>query len=309
MIIAIASGKGGAGKTSVAASLARVWNSPLVAVDTDAEAPNLHLFLPPDIRESRACHLTVPGIEPERCTACEACRDICTYKAIASFAGRITLFPDMCHGCGGCFAVCPTGALTRGQRELGTLESGTALNGTVRFLMGRTRIGESMTPPLLRQEQARLNEILNEMKKMEPSAEPDALLDSPPGVSCPAVTVTREADAILLVVDPTPFGFHDFTLAHQAFTPLGRPIFAVMNRAGAEGNAEGDEAVRAYCREHGLPLLAELPFERAAAEQYAAGRLLADLSPAWHERFCQLRDALREAVAQSLIKVKELPHA
>ncbi|MBQ5728125.1 MAG: 4Fe-4S binding protein, partial [Mailhella sp.] len=245
MKIAIASGKGGAGKTSVTASLARVWDSPLVAVDTDAEAPNLHLFLAPDIEESRVCPLKVPALDREKCIGCEKCRDICTYKAIASFAGRISVFPDMCHGCGGCFAVCPSGAIQPGQRELGTLESGTVLEGTVRFLMGRTRIGESMTPPLLRMEHKALDEMLDAVPA-------DALLDAPPGVSCPAVTVTRDTDMILLVVDPTPFGFHDFKLAHQAFLPLGKPICAAMNRAGAEGNAEGDEAVRAYCLEHDL---------------------------------------------------------
>ena len=121
----------------------------------------------------------------------------------------------------------------------------------------------------------------------------DAILDAPPGVSCPAVTVTRDVDLILLVADPTPFGFHDFRLAHQAFLPLNKAMAVVINRAGAEGNADGDAAVRDYCREHGLPLLAELPFERAAAEQYANGRLLAALSPEWKQRFEHLRDALR----------------
>ena len=300
MKIAIASGKGGAGKTSVTASLVRVWDSPLVAVDTDAEAPNLHLFLAPAIEKSRVCPLKVPGMDPEKCIGCEKCRDICTYKAIASFAGRISLFPDMCHGCGGCFAVCPTGAILPGQRELGTLESGTVLGGSVRFLMGRTRIGESMTPPLLRQEHKALDAMLDAVPA-------DALLDAPPGVSCPAVTVTRDADMILLVADPTPFGFHDFKLAHQAFLPLGKPICAVVNRSGASGNEDGDEAVRTYCREHGLPLLAELPFERAAAEQYASGRLLADLSPEWQARFEALRDALRREYAR--LTAKEAAHA
>lgn len=300
MKIAIASGKGGAGKTSVTASLARVWDSPLIAVDTDAEAPNLHLFLPPDITERQTCGLPVPAMDREKCIGCEKCRDICTYKAIASFAGRISIFPDMCHGCGGCFAVCPTGALSRGERELGVLESGTVLEGSVRFLMGRTRIGESMTPPLLRQEHRALEAMLDAVPA-------DALLDAPPGVSCPAVTVTRDTDMILLVVDPTPFGFHDFKLAHQAFLPLGKPICAVMNRAGAEGNAEGDEAVRAYCREHGLPLLAELPFDRSAAEQYASGKLLADISPEWRARFEALRDALR-AQFKALVS-QEVTHA
>ena len=287
MRIVIASGKGGAGKTSVTASLARVWDSPLVAVDTDAEAPNLHLFLKPRLFGSMQAGLDVPRLDVARCDACGRCRDICRYKAIAAFAGKISLFPDMCHGCGGCFAVCPHDALEVTQRELGVIENGDALDGTIRFLMGRTRIGEAMTPPLLRRLHARLDALFQE-------AAADALLDAPPGVSCPAVTVARDVDMLLLVADPTPFGFHDFQLAHQAFRPMKKPLAVVVNRAGAEGNADGDEAVRAYCRREGLPLLAELPFERAAAEQYAAGALLADLSDVWRQRFAALRDALRQ---------------
>lgn len=286
MRIAIASGKGGAGKTTVTASLASVWDRPFIAVDTDVEAPNLHLFLPPAVEASETVGLEVPILDPERCTLCGACRAICRYKAIAQFASRLTIFTDMCHGCGGCFAVCADKALKPVGRELGELEHGTVLDGTVRFLMGRTRIGESMTPPLLRQLRARLDTMLAAVPA-------DAILDAPPGVSCPAVTVTRDVDLILLVADPTPFGFHDFRLAHQAFLPLNKAMAVVINRAGAEGNADGDAAVRDYCREHGLPLLAELPFERAAAEQYANGRLLAALSPEWKQRFEHLRDALR----------------
>lgn len=305
MRIAIASGKGGAGKTCVTASLAAVWDAPLVAVDADVEAPNLHLFLKPQIREERTAWLDVPRLVPEACTHCEKCRDICSYKAIASFVGRISIFPDMCHGCNGCFAVCPAGALERGKRELGTISSGTAADSSVIFLMGRTRIGESMTPPLLRQEQTRLEELLHGGETSR-----DALIDAPPGVSCPAVTVAREADVILLVADPTPFGFHDFRLAHQAFVPLGKRLCVVINRAGAEGNAAGDEAVRAYCREQGLPLLGELPFARAAAEHYAGGGVLADLSPDWRQRFAALRDALRAVGERCASRPdKEAPHA
>lgn len=307
MRIAIASGKGGAGKTCVTASLAAVWDAPLVAVDADVEAPNLHLFLRPHMTEERTAWLDVPRLAPEKCTHCDKCRDICSYKAIASFVGRISIFPDMCHGCNGCFAVCPSGALSRGQRELGTLQRGTARAGAVAFLMGRTRIGESMTPPLLRQEQRWLEELLSADEQPR-----DALIDAPPGVSCPAVTVAREADIILLAADPTPFGFHDFRLAHQAFVPLDKRLCVVINRAGAEGNAAGDEKVRAYCREHELPLLAELPFERAAAEHYAGGGVLAELSPVWRQRFVELRDALRAQArrdAEGPAARKEAPHA
>lgn len=287
MRIAVASGKGGAGKTSVTASLASIWDTPLIVADADVEAPNLHLFLHPQIEEERYCGLDVPRLEITRCTQCGLCRDICTYKAIAAFAGRISIFPDMCHGCGGCFAVCSAGALERTQRELGILQRGTVLEGRVRFLMGRTRIGEAMTPPLLRQEHL----FLQEMQAVLPA---DILLDAPPGVSCPAMTAARDVDVILLVADPTPFGFHDFRLAHQAFLPMHKDVRVVINRAGAADNAAGDAAVRAYCREHGLPLLAELPFERVAAEQYALGGLLVHLSEQWQQRFEALRDALRQ---------------
>ena len=167
MRIAIASGKGGAGKTSVAASLASVWNSPLVAVDTDVEAPNLHLFLPPQGEGSSKAWLEVPSLDLAACSKCGKCREICSFKAIASFAGNISIFPDMCHGCGGCFAVCADKALKPVGRELGELEHGTVLDGTVRFLMGRTRIGESMTPPLLRQLRARLDAMLKEAMTQE----------------------------------------------------------------------------------------------------------------------------------------------
>ncbi len=285
MRIAIASGKGGAGKTTVAASLASVWSRPFIAVDADVEAPNLHLFLPPTVERSETVGLEVPVLDPERCTLCGACRAICRYKAIAQFASRLTLFSDMCHGCGGCLSVCPTQALTPGSRELGTLELGSVLNGQGRFLMGRSRIGEAMTPPLLRALRKRLDALLE-----DDSA--DAIIDSPPGVSCPAMTVGLDADAVLLVAEPTPFGFHDFRLAHQAFSQLGKPVAVVMNRSAMPDNTEGDALLRGWCAEHGLPLLGELPFDRAAAEGYAKGKLVAATSPAWQARFEALRDAL-----------------
>ncbi len=285
MNIAIASGKGGAGKTTVTASLVSVWKTSCIAVDTDVEAPNLHLFLPPVVQEQRQVDLEVPQLDPEACIRCGACRDICSYKAIAQFASRISIFQEMCHGCGGCFLVCPSQALKRGKRELGVLEEGTILDNRTRFLMGRTRIGEAMTPPLLRAMQQRVHEMLEALPG-------DVLFDAPPGVSCPTMTVAEAADIILLVAEPTPFGFYDFRLAHQAFLPLKKPLAVIMNRSGMPQNEEGDEEVRKYCKEAGLPLLAELPFSREVAEHYAQGGLIARLSPLWRQHFEKLRDAI-----------------
>lgn len=295
MRIVIASGKGGAGKTTVTASLAYVWDSPCVVVDADVEAPNLHLFLPPDALVSEQIFLEVPVWDQERCSMCGACRDICRFKAIAKLGKTLSFFPDMCHGCGGCFAVCPESALASGQRLLGELCRGSVLEGRHDALMGRARVGEAMTPPQLRALRLRLDGML--MGK-DGAAGRDALIDAPPGISCPAMTVARDSDCILLVAEPTPFGFYDFRLAHEAFSSLGKPMAVVVNRGSMAGNSQGDEELRRYCRDQGLPLLAELPFARDVAEGYASGRIVASLSSAWKERFEQLRDALRAFAQQ-----------
>lgn len=292
MRIAIASGKGGAGKTSVAASLARVWPTRHIMADTDVEAPNLHLFLKPDMRESSTIALPIPVRIDDTCTKCFRCHDICHYGAIARFGTNLKIFPDMCHACGGCFAVCETSSLVRGEREIGQLHTGFLADGSP-WLSGATRVGEVMTPPLLRQLFKRLACLEKEVAS-QCGAMPDVILDAPPGVSCPAVTVGSHVDAILMVVDSSPFGLHDFMLAHQAFGKLNRPLACVLNRAGMPGNASGDNRVRDYCAKHNLALLAELPFEREAAEAYSTGRLLADISAAWKERFESLARALAQ---------------
>lgn len=280
MRIAVASGKGGAGKTSVTASLASVWNRPLIVADMDVEAPNLHLFLHPEFFKEETVFLNVPFLDKELCTGCGKCRDICRFKAIALFGKRLNIFPDMCHGCGGCFAVCCENALEPAQRELGVFLEGVALGH--RFLMGRSRIGEAMSPPLLRALQKQVQMLLQDIQA-------DVLLDSPPGVSCPAMTVARESDMVLLVAEPTPFGFHDFQLAYQAVSRLGKPVAVVINRVGL-----GDDRVAEYCRACGLPILAELPFETAAAEAYSRGELIACMSLEWRERFAALASKLQD---------------
>ena len=298
MRVAIASGKGGAGKTTVTASLAAVWDTPCVVADSDVEAPNLYLFLRPEIHAATPVYLEIPVLNTNKCTLCGACRDICRFKAIARFGKKLSLFGDMCHGCGGCFAVCPEGALSAGQRRLGDLESGFIPGTGHAFLMVRARIGEAMTPPQLRALRRSLDRMLEEVPDGKQKACKDALVDAPPGVSCPAMTVARDVDVVLLVAEPTPFGIHDCKLAHQAFLSLAKPMAVVMNRTAMEGNFHGEEELRRYCEKHDLPVLAELPFSREVAEAYAAGQLIANLSPSWHNRFTMLRDALRDFANQ-----------
>jgi len=257
VILAVASGKGGTGKTTVAASLALSWPGPVTAVDLDVEEPNLHLLLHPQTTGGQTAYMEVPQARQERCTACGACAELCQYKAVSLLGEVLLTFPEMCHGCGGCLAVCPAEALTPGQREMGQVLWGRA--GELAVYQGRLRVGEAMSPPLMRR-------VMAKVQADGAAAAGDVIIDAPPGVSCPAVTAASQAQAILLVTEPTPFGLYDFRLAWQAFAPLERPLAAVINRAGV-----GDRKAYAFCADHGIPILAEIPYDRTVAEAYSRG--------------------------------------
>ncbi len=293
MIVSIASGKGGTGKTTVAASLARVWSGPLLTVDLDVEAPNLHLFLRPDIEENMAAWMEIPVVDESKCTFCGACSELCQFKAISVMGSIVLTFPEMCHGCGGCFAVCPHTAISPGRRELGTISRGRA-DGN-HFLMGRLRVGEAMSPPFMRQVKARCRDLIA-------ANGGDAIIDAPPGVSCPAVSAVIDSDVIVLVTEPTPFGFYDFKLAWEAFSPMGKPMGAVINRAGL-----GDGEVYPFCRDNGIPILAEIPYDQKVAKAYARGKVIADLSAEYRGFFVTMHARICEMAKRAVSK--EAPHA
>jgi MinD superfamily P-loop ATPase len=278
----------------VTASLAAVWEGPLLAVDLDVEEPNLHLFLHPTSAGSDMAHLLVPAVDEMKCTYCGACADLCQFAAITVMGELILTFPEMCHGCAGCLAVCPEKAISPGRRELGEVIWGRA--GSTGFLAGRLRVGEAMSPPLMRQVKARLAQILA-------TAGGDAIIDAPPGVSCPAVNAVLDSDVILLVTEPTPFGVYDFQLAWEAFAPLGKPMGAVVNRAGLGGH----EVIYRFCRDQKLPILAEIPYDRAIAEAYARGRIIAEVSPGLHETFLNLLNKIRDLAKPG--RTGEVAHA
>lgn len=284
MIYAIASGKGGTGKTTVTASLAELWDRPVTAVDLDVEEPNLHLFLHPQITGETPALLEIPVLDPARCTLCGQCAAFCQYKALSVMGASLLVFAEMCHGCGGCLALCPEKALTSGSRELGSVAGGRfggSGAGEAGFLMGRLRVGEAMSPPLMRQVKALLPGRGDER---------DAIIDAPPGVSCPAVNAVMDADCIVLVTEPTPFGLHDFRLAVEAFAPLGRPMGAVINRADI-----GDRGVHEFCAGAGIPVWAEIAYSRAVAEAYSRGEVAALAVPELRQSFMGLMDAMRAA--------------
>ena len=269
-VIAIASGKGGTGKTTVAVHLAAWLATQERAVqyaDCDVEEPNGHLFLHPRIESTESAAIPVPVVDAETCIACGKCAQVCEFNAIAMLKKPL-VFPELCHGCGACMLVCPVGAIREEPRFIGAVESGRA--GDIGFVQGRLNVGEPMSPPLIRAVKAKQN--------------PDAvaLLDAPPGTSCPVVTTVRGADFVLLVTEPTPFGLHDLSLAVDTLRPMGLPLGVVVNRA------DGDSRVQDYCRAQNIPLLAELPDDRRVAETYARGELLFDRLPEWRGFFAAL---------------------
>jgi MinD superfamily P-loop ATPase len=285
MIVAVASGKGGTGKTTVTASLAVSWPKAVIAVDLDVDEPNLHLFLKPQVTQIETVTLEVPEVDEAKCTYCRLCAELCQFKAIAVMGKAILTFPEMCHGCGGCMAICPEGAIGVTTRELGVMERG--LGRGIPCLTGRLRIGEAMSPPLMRHVR---------MRMLDEAAGADILIDAPPGVSCPAMCAVADSDVIVLVTEPTPFGFYDFTLAWEAFSPLGKPMAVVVNRAGL-----GDGRVYEFCAEHGLPVVAEIPYRRDIAEHYSKGLVLAELDDGLKRQFAGL--------CRTLASLKESDHA
>jgi MinD superfamily P-loop ATPase len=279
MIISIASGKGGTGKTTVATNMAIAIGSDAVLLDCDVEEPNAHLFVNPEIQNTETVFTPVPLIDEEKCTYCRKCVEICRFKAIIVVGETILTFPELCHSCGGCVVVCPEDAITETGRELGVAESG--YTGEVTFAHGRLRVGEAMSPPLI--------------KKVRTFVQSDKIniIDAPPGTSCPVITAMRGTDFVLMVTEPTPFGLHDLKLAVEAVKILGIPHGLVINRADM-----GDDRVKVYAEQENIPVLMEIPFDRGIAEAYSRGQLIIDVMPEQKAAFAGLFQQIETIVEQ-----------
>ena len=269
MIISIASGKGGTGKTTVATNLAVSLGSNVQILDCDVEEPNAHLFIRPTFEEAKTITTPVPEVDMDKCNLCGKCGEICQFKAIVVIAETVLPFHELCHSCGGCMEVCPEKAITETGREIGVIEKGNK-NG-LEFVHGKLRIGEAMSPPLIR--------------KVREYTRPDMLtiIDAPPGTSCPVIASMKDADFVLLVTEPTPFGLHDLKLAVEAVKILGIPHGLVINRSDM-----GDDKVMAYAEQEDLPILMEIPFDRRIAEAYSRGEMIVEVMPEWKDRFSEL---------------------
>ncbi len=269
MIISVASGKGGTGKTTIATNLALSLKEDVTLLDCDVEEPNAHLFLDVEIEDEKIISTFIPKIDIDTCNLCKKCAEICRFSAITIVGNTPLVFPELCHSCEGCLAVCEVNAISEGKRELGTLQSGIAKE--ISFHSGRLRISEAMAPPLIKS--VRTKEKRNSL----------TIIDAPPGTSCPVITAMKKTDFVLMVTEPTPFGLHDLRLAVEAIKVLGIPGGLVINRSDL-----GNEEVKDYAHSENLPILMEIPFERKFAEAYSKGQPIVKLFPEWKVHFQDL---------------------
>ena len=276
MIISIASGKGGTGKTTVAVNLAMAIGSDVQLLDCDVEEPNSHLFINPVFEKTISVTTPVPEVDEKKCNLCGKCDEICQFKAIIVIANiTVMTFPELCHSCGGCEKVCPENAIKETSRELGIIQKGYR-NG-LEFVHGKLTVGEAMSPPLI--------------VKVRSFAKPDkfTIIDAPPGTSCPVIASMKDTDFILLVTEPTPFGLHDLKLAVGAVKILKIPCGLVINRSDV-----GDNKVKEFAKKEGIPVLLEIPFDRNIAEVYSRGDMIVEKLPGFKEKFLTLYDNIKK---------------
>jgi MinD superfamily P-loop ATPase len=274
MIISVASGKGGTGKTTVATNLALSIGINVQLLDCDVEQPNAHLFIHPIFDGAETVTTPVPEIDMGKCTLCGKCAEICQYKAIVVVAETVLPFEELCHSCGGCMAVCPEDAITEKGRELGIIQKSNR-NG-IEFIHGKLRVGEAMSPPLIKA-------VLSHRDPAKLT-----IVDAPPGTSCPVIEAMKPADFVLLVTEPTPFGLYDLQLAVGAVKILDIPCGLIINRCDM-----GDDKVKAFAAAENLPVLMEIPFDRRIAEAYSRGDMIVDAMPHWKAKFLALYDSIK----------------
>lgn len=289
MIIAVASGKGGTGKTTIATGLALSLSDVGITVslmDCDVEAPNAHLFLQPSIDQHAPVNVQIPEVNANLCSGSGRCAEVCEFHAIVTLGGKTLVFPELCHGCGSCTLVCPEQAITEIPNQVGVLEAGMT-GGGIHFSRGVLDVGEPMAVP-----------VITQLKNWNNGNNVDLIIrDSPPGTSCPVVASISGTDYVFLVTEPTPFGLHDLRLAFELTEELGIPAGVIINRDGI-----GDTKIDEFCLENEIPILMRIPFERKISEGIARGKSLVEINPEYVKEFQSVFDQIHQMVNSKKVR-------
>jgi MinD superfamily P-loop ATPase len=275
MVVSVASGKGGTGKTTIATSLALSLGRGVQLIDCDVEEPNAHIFLKPKIDKTETISIPVPEVDRSKCDFCGKCAEVCAYNALAVLKNDVLVFANLCHGCGGCSLICPRKAISEVDRNIGVIESGNTK--TISFVHGKLNIGEAMSPPLIRAVK----------KLIDPRS--IAIIDVPAGTSCSVIEAIKKSHLCILVTEPTPFGLNDLTLAVEVVKKLKIPMGVVINRADS-----GYEKVDNYCKKESIPVLMRIPFDRRIAVSYSKGIPLIHEQKEYTKQFIDMFDAIKK---------------
>ncbi len=274
MIISVASGKGGTGKTTVAVNLALSLEN-VQLIDCDVEGPNCHIFLKPVFKDKNMVFIPIPQVDEQKCDGCGRCQEVCAYNAIAVVKKQVIIFPELCHGCGSCTYFCPLDAIEEINNEVGAVETGS--KSGVGFVQGKLNTGMMMSPPIIREVKKRIDNNKT------------VIIDAPPGTSCPVITTIKDTDFVILVTEPTPFGLNDLSLAVEVVRKLEMPFGVVLNRSDL-----GDKRIDEYCEKEDIPVLMRIPFDRKIAEIYSGGRTVVEVMPGYRNRFRDLYKKIEE---------------
>jgi len=268
VIISVASGKGGTGKTTVAVNLALSLDK-VQLLDCDVEEPNCHIFIKPVFNEKKAVFIPVPEVDKKKCTFCGRCQEVCAYNAIAVVNKEVLIFPELCHGCGSCSYFCPEKAIYEKNEKIGVIEFGR--KNKTSFIHGMLDVGKMMSPPIIREIKKHIN------KKNT------VIIDAPPGTSCPVITTIKDTDFVILVTEPTPFGLNDLSLAVEVVRKLKIPSGVVLNRSDL-----GNKKIEEYCAKENIPILMRIPFDKKIALAYSKGETIIEALPEYKSKFQRL---------------------